>query len=497
MSEPIRTIVIVGGGCTAWLAAATLAQVLSPLRIQVNVVEHEDDTVSDLATLPSLPLLHRAVGIAEPEFMRAAGATFKLGTEFVDWTGPASSYFHAHGQTGVALEGISFHLHWLRRGAGAAPLDEFALAAVAAKLGRFTFPAADQRSVLSTFDYGYHVDAPRYADFLRAYAGRLGATRLQGEFAEVLRNGETGAVEALLLKGGARIEGDLFIDCTAQGLLIAPHSGFEDWSQWFACDRTVDVRCEHQGPPFPFESATAKPAGWQWRIPLQGQMGNGYVYASRYISDDEATNALLASLGGKVIGEPRLHRFRPGRRTETWKGNVIALGAAAGTLEPLESTGLHLAQSALLRLTTLFPHKPCGPAEATEFNRLTTSEWDRARDFVLLHYAVAGRKDTSFWTANATMVLPPLLRRKIDMFRNRGHVILYDDETFETSSWASVYIGQGVLPRRIDPLLENVDPEQNARNLQRMRSMIRQAADSMPSHAAMLQKTGAMARRPI
>jgi tryptophan halogenase len=492
--KAIRSIAVVGQGVVPWLAAAMLARVLAPQRVAVTVVESgKDESVPDIATLPSLALLHRALGIAEPAFMRASRATFRLGTQFEGWSGPGSSYFHPLGQTGAAMDGVPFHQFWLKQ-ADAPALAEFSLAAVAAKSSRFTFPAADQRSVLSTLDYGYHLDAVRYAAFLREHARNLGVGAVEGGIVDIVRQAETGFIQEIVLDNGDHIEADLFFDCSQGGLL--ERDGYEDWSQWFACDRILHMRAATTDAPLAYTRVVAEPAGWRWSLPLQGETGHGYVYSSRHISDNDAASALCSSLGETATGDASLYRFRPGRRTEVWQGNVIALGDAAGAIDPLDCTGLHLVQSALLRLTELFPDRNCGPAERNEFNRLTASEWERARDFTLLHYAIAGRDDTPFWRDSRAVPLPEILRRKIEMFRNRGYVILYDDETFDTQSWASLFLGQGLRPRRLDPLAQQVDAYQNSRMLQRMRSLIRQAADSMASHAVMLERTGATARRP-
>lgn len=491
MIDPIRKVVIVGGGPEAWLAALTLQRVLAPQNVAITVIETRGNGGAS-ASMPSLSLLHRALGIGEADFMRSSGATFKLGTKFEGWSGEGSCYFHPYGQTGGAFEGIPFHQVWLKH--RPVPLSDFALASLAAGASRFAFPSADPRSVLSTLDYAYHFEATRYRDFLRARAARQGVTVLSGEIDDVVQ--EAAFVHAVSLKNGKRIEADLFIDCSTDGVVMDALNGrFDDWSHLFPCDRILHVSCEDNESPAPYTQCSAKGVGWTWRIPLQGRTGYGYVYASRYTSDDTARAEIAKWLGGKALAEPTVASLRPGRRTEFWRGNVIAVGPAAGNLEPLAWMDLHLAQSALLRLTTLLPERGCGSAEAIEFNRLTASEWDRARDFVLLHYAIASRDDTPFWRDARARELPDLLRRKIEMFRNRGHVIQYDDEVIDGAGWAAAFLGQGVVPRRIDPLVERIEDAHIARELDRMRALFLQVVDSMSSHAAMLERTGALERK--
>lgn len=500
MRKAIRSIAIVGDGAVAWLAASTLLRVLAPQGVTVCVVASngQQPPLPENASLPSLGLLHRAIGIGEPEFMRSTRATFKLGVDFIGWSGTGGDYFHPHGQMAAPLEGIPFHHYWLKHGKDAPPLADFSLAAVAARLGHFSFPAADQRSVLSTLDYAYHLDSDRYTQFLRTHACANGASAPSAKLIGSEHHPETGFIEHLILEGGERIAADLYIDCSPDRVLIEGvlQAGFEDWSHWFSCDRMVTVRVGRTGAPAVHTDCIAESAGWQWRIPLQDCVSAGYVYSSRHANDDEAARVLLTSIGGSTLDDPQWLPVHQGLCKEVWKANVIAMGDAAGILEPQEWTGLHLAQSALLRLTTLFPDKHGSGVEAAEFNRLTAGEWERARDFVLAHYVTAARADTPFWIESRSVTPPALLARKIEMFRNRGHVTLCDDETFDTSSWASIFLGQGVMPRRLDPLVAQVDPEQSARTLQRMHSIIRQAADSMAAHAVVLEKTGAMARRP-
>ncbi|MDR3527581.1 MAG: tryptophan 7-halogenase [Rhizomicrobium sp.] len=496
----IRKLVILGDGMAAWLSANVLAHVLAAQQVHICVAESGGEIDVDtfgpcVSTLPSIDLMHKLLGIDESTFMRRTNATFKLGTKLTGWVKQAESYFEPFGETGVNFEGIPFHHYWLALGGKEqAALSDYALSAVAANLGKFSHPLADTTSVLSTMAYGYHFDAALYTQMLRERATKHGIERLKGELTTVTHS-DNGFVESLVLECDLRVPGDFFIDCSGpQGLLIAQalETGFEDWSPLLPCDRAISVSSRSADPLMPYTSATARAAGWQWRIPLQHSTDNGYVYSSRHVSDQDAAATLLANLDGSVRGEPRHQSFRSGRSAKFWNKNVVAIGGAASGLEPLASTGLHLVQRSLLRLIELFPDKSCAAGEATEYNRLMSSECERMRDFLLLHYALNGR-DSAFWKDCRAMGLPPLLQRKIEHFRNRGRVVDYDEETFKPPSWAAVFLGQDVRPRCRDPLLDTVPPQQIATMLLRMKTAIRQAAEAMPTQRTYLAKIGAAA----
>jgi tryptophan halogenase len=488
----IKTIAIVGGGVTGWLAAALLARVLRG-RCDICVIETGDRAMQqgEVGTLPSLTGLHAILGIDEFELLARTGGTFRLGNEFRDWSNAGQGYFHALGETGASLNSIAFRHHWLKlRQSGAREsYSDFNLCAVAARAGKFARPSSDKRSILSTLEYAYHLDASLYADFLREYACARGVKHEIGGLAGAALQESGDRVEALLLEDGRRVEAEFFIDCTGQRQIVgALEAGFEDWSDWLACDRVIAISTPRQDRLLPCTQSTAHECGWRWIIPLQHSSGHGFVYSSRFMSDDTALSTFLGAVGQVPLGEPRSWKFASGRRRNIWSGNVVALGAAAATLEPLESLEIHIAQIGIARLLALFPDSSFAPGERAEYNRLMASELDRMRDFLILHYHANARNDSPFWDRCREMQVPEMLGHKIRLFRSRGRVVLYDEETFSEDNWASVLLGQEVIPRRYDPLADKIETEQLKTQLQRIRSTVRQGADSMPSHEAFIRK---------
>ncbi|MGH8268501.1 MAG: tryptophan halogenase family protein, partial [Steroidobacteraceae bacterium] len=455
----IRRIVILGGGSAGWMAAAGLANSIRG-GCRIDVIESTAIGTVGVgeATIPPIRHFNRQLGLDENAFVAAARGTFKLGIELTDWVRPGHRYFHPFGRIGDEFDTISLHQYWLReRSRGSAvPLEEYAMAWVLARAGRFGRPLTDSAMVLSSFDYAYHFDASLYGQCLRGYAEKRGVRRIDRKVVDVELRAGDGFIEALLLEGGERIEGDLFIDCSGfRGLLIegALKVGFESWQHWLPCDRAVVVGCAlGEGLP-PYTQATARPAGWQWRIPLQHRMGNGHVYCSEYMSDDEATAILLANLGGEPVKEPRPLRFMAGIRRQLWSRNCVALGLAAGFLEPLESTSIHLVQSAITRLLAMFPDRDCNPILAEEFNRASRFEYERIRDFIILHYH-AQQREEPLWRYTRSMAVPEALRFKIDHFRNGGRILFDPTELFQKSNWLAVLAGQEVWPERCHPLLD-------------------------------------------
>jgi len=489
----VRSIVILGGGSAGWMAAAALA---NSTRGGCRIVLIESTAIGTVgvgeATIPPIRYFNRQLGLDENAFIAAARGTFKLGIAFVDWVRPGHRYFHPFGRIGEDFDTVSLHQYWLReRSRGSSvPLEDHAMAWVLARSGRFGRPLEDPAMVLSSFDYAYHFDASLYGRCLRDYAEKRGVRRIDGKVLNVELRGEDGFIEALQLEGGERVEGDLFIDCSGfRGLLIesALQVGYESWQQWLPCDRAMAVGCVLGADLPPYTCATARPAGWQWRIPLQHRMGNGHVYCSEYMSDDEATAILLANLVGEPMGEPRPLRFTAGVRQQFWSRNCIAMGLAAGFLEPLESTSIHLVQSAITRLLSMFPDRDCNPILAAEFNRASRFEYERIRDFLILHYH-AQQREEPLWRHARALDIPDELQFKIDHFRNGGRVLFDPEELFRKYNWLAVLLGQEVWPERYHPLVDLRGRADAAKILADMRRGMEQAAQSLLTHRQYIER---------
>jgi tryptophan 7-halogenase len=483
----IRRIVIVGGGSAGWMAAAALSVVVSRRVDEIVLVESSEIGTVGVgeATLPTLRNFNATLGLDEVEFVRKTQGTFKLGIEFEGWN-PRRTFFHGFSDFGPDVRGVSPHQLWLKtRAAGdERSYADYSITAAAAALGRFAPPLADRGSVLGSYSYAFQFDATAYAAYLRAFAERRGVKRIDGRIVEVRLRPDDGFIEAVLLEGGAAVSGDLFIDCSGFAALLIErslHAGFEDWSRWLPCDRALAVASARTTEPAPFTRSTAHRAGWQWRIPLQHRTGNGHVFCSSCISEDEAAATLLANLDGEALAAPRLLRFTAGRRRESWKRNCVALGLAGGFLEPLESTSIHLVESGIGRLVELFPDRGFEPKLAEEYNRLMARSYESIRDFIILHYCASGREG-ELWSHVRNMAIPDGLRHQIDLFSAGGVVALYDSGAFAEPSWVSIFLGLGVFPRRHDPMADLIEEAALRRELERRARLVGGAAQSLPKH---------------
>ena len=492
-NEPIRTVAIVGGGTAGWMTAATLSQSFPHLRGGIRLVESE--TIGTVgvgeATIPPIIDYIRTHAIDEDDLVRRTQATFKLGIEFKDWTRPGHSYIHPFGPTGLPKGGVPFYAYWHRCAleGTAAPLDVYSLQALAARQNRFMRPVARMHSPLATIVYALHLDARLFAGYLRAYAEARGVMRTEGNVRDVALRCEDGFIESITLESGERIEADLFIDCTGfRGLLIegALNSGYEDWTHWLPCDRAVAVPCERTGPLSSHTMASAREVGWQWRIPLQHRVGNGYVYSSQFLADDAAQEILLANLEGAATREPLRLRFTSGRRKQCWSRNCVAIGLSAGFLEPLESTGIHLIQRGIFVLLKLFPDRHFRQRDIDQYNRQLAFDYERARDFIVAHYHFTEREG-EFWRYCRSTVLPESLRERIELFRNYGRLMRDENELFSVQSWFHVLIGQAVTTAGYDPFADSLGPNPQAA-LDEIREVVASCASTMPSHEAFIER---------
>ncbi len=497
-AEPIRKIVIVGGGTAGWMAAAPLAQRLRqghsrPCEI-VLVESPEIGTVGvGEATLPTIRHYNQSLGLDGADFIRRTQASFKLGIEFCDWGRLGHRFFHGFGDFGPPIDGHPAHQAWLRlhHGGGMASYEDWSTPTVMARQHRFTPPVGEQASAANAYAYAFHFDAGLYAAYLRDYAMQRGVQRVEARIVDVLLRPEDGFVAALVLADGRRIDGDLFIDCSGfRALLIegAMQAGYEDWSALLPCNSAQAVPSARVAPLTPFTRSTARAAGWQWRIPLQHRTGNGHVYCDQFTSDDEATRVLMAGLDGEALGEPRTLRFTTGRRRQCWVKNVVAVGLSSGFLEPLESTSIQLIQDGVGRLIELFPDRRCQPALAAEFNRRMAAQYASIRDFIVLHYKLTERTDTAFWRYCAAMPIPETLAHQIELFRSSGRVAILDPEGFREPSWVSIMMGLGLVPTAWDPLLDRYDEAALRTHFERVRQAIAGTVAGMPDHAAFIAR---------
>ncbi len=488
-------VVILGGGTAGWMCAAALARLLDPSRYDMALVESDEIGTVGVgeATLPHIKAFNDMLGIVEAQFMRATQATIKLGIAFAGWS-QAPDYIHPFGTFGEAIAGVDFHQHWLRvsaAGETVAPFQAYSYAIAAARAGRFEFPNEDPKSIRSTYAYAYHFDAALYAGFLRDYATQRGVWRIEGKVDEIVVNSETGHVETLLLTSGTRVHGDLFVDCSGfRSLLLGGimEAEWESWSHWLPCDRAWAVPSQRAETLTPYTRATAQTAGWTWRIPLQHRTGNGYVFSSRHIGEDAARDTLLAGLDTAPLGEPKLLRFQAGRRKASWVKNVVAIGLSSGFLEPLESTSIYLIQMAVQALSGLVPVQSGGidPRLAAEYNRQVDVEYERVRDFLILHYHVNERSGEALWDAARAMPIPDSLAHRLALFKRRGHIPFYQDGLFNKDSWLAVMLGQGLMPDASEPLAAAVPVPVAAAQMAELHDRIATQVATLATHDAFI-----------
>ncbi len=491
-SAEINKIVVFGGGTAGWMTAAALAKFVSSPQCQIVLVESSEIGTVGVgeATLPHLRAFNQKLGIDELEFMRATHATFKLGIEFINWGAVGKSYLHPFGDFGREIKKVPFYHYWLRyrQLGGELSLEDFSLPVLAARANRFAFPSDDVESLFSSFSYAYHIDAGQYANFLRNFSQAHGVVRIEGRVNEVEVDSDDGSICSLKMENGDVVFGDFFVDCTGfRSELLAKKMGveFDDWCQWLPCDRAVAIPCEGQFPAA-YTRATAERYGWRWQIPLRHRMGNGYVYSSNHISDDEALSVLRQNLGGTPLAEPNFLRFKAGKRTACWVKNVVAVGLSGGFLEPLESTSIYLIQVAIMKFIQYFRVENMSEASVIEFNRQMQLEFDRIRDFLILHYHATRRDDSDFWRYCRNMQIPEDLQFKMQLFKTTGKIVEYDNGLFFEPSWAAVYLGQGLIPDEFDVRATGMQVSELHAAMATLNQHLIGAVDKMPSQMEFL-----------
>ncbi|MFN3861033.1 MAG: tryptophan halogenase family protein [Roseateles sp.] len=490
-TRPFNRVVIAGGGTAGWMTAALMSKLLGK-QLDIKLVESEEIGTVGVgeATIPALHTFHNLLGINEAEFMAATNATFKLGINFEGWKAIGEDYFHSFGSTGNDHWSAGFQHFWLKgRAQGLArTYTDYNPETVAAFANRF---AHVPRQALN---YAYHLDAGRYARFLRAMSEAHGVQRIEGKIGAVLMDGPQGRdgdITALQMQDGTRIEGDLFIDCTGFRSMLLGEAlgvGYEDWSYWLPCDRAVAVQTASVREAWPYTRSIAHPFGWQWRIPLQHRVGNGLVYSSKELSDADAPEVLKRNVEGELLTQPRVIKFLPGQRHKVWERNCVAVGLAGGFIEPLESTSIHLIQRHAIRLMQLFPAGGISQADVDEFNLQSKRDLEHIRDFIVLHYHVNARTDSALWTHVREMDILPSLRHRIELFRETARVFRPSDELFAENSWIQVMMGQGITPERYHPVADLMGPQELSRFLSDIHTKVSRIVAGLPSHQAYVEQ---------
>jgi len=494
-SKPLHNIVIVGGGTAGWMTAAAFSKALGPA-YSIRLIESDEIGIIGVgeASIPNLTEFNRALGIDEDEFLLATRGTFKMGIEFVNWGAQGDRYTHGFGKVGQMADTVPFHHFWLRMAqqGKSGPLGDYSINTVAPSQARFMRARADMAgSPLADIAHAYHFDAGLYARFLRGFAEQRGVKRLEGKVRQVFQRENDGFVEAVVMESGERVEGDFFIDCSGMRALLIEQTlkvGYEDWTHWLPCDRAIAVPCESVAPLLPLTRSTAHTAGWQWRIPLQHRIGNGHVYSSAFMDKDEAESILMNNLDGKALAPPRHLTFRTGRAKTFWDRNCVAVGLSSGFLEPLESTSIHLIHMAVARILSFFPHGGFDASDIAEYNALTRLEFERVRDFLILHYKLTTRDDSPFWNHCRTMAIPETLQRKIDLFASNGRIYRYDDELFAETSWLQVMVGQRLMPRGHHPFADLLPEAEVQAYLRNVEQVVAKCVGVMPTHAEFIAK---------
>ncbi|MGI4730733.1 MAG: tryptophan 7-halogenase [Janthinobacterium lividum] len=493
----IRTVLVAGNGLTGWCAAAALRRHAPFLRVMIAGGPAPAGALADriVSALPSLLAFQGDLGIGLDDAVARTGSGYRLGTAFAGWNGDRADFVHAYGRHGTSFGPTSFHLHWIRaaREGRALPFDAFSLAATLARADRFVPPGTKLGPPFGTHDHGLTLDLARYRAMMRAFALHAGAEEVDGDVVDSLPD-ERGLIGSAVLADGRRIAADLFVDTTGPAAVLrsALPGARDDWSRWLPCDRVLIADGPAPESPPVLDRVTAVGAGWRWSTASPTRASHGIAYASAFAADATAARQLRVATGAEAEGDPI--RVAAGTRRDPWAGNCIAIGDAATEVEPLEWCNFHLALSGIDRLIAMLPDRDCAPVELANYNRQALAEAERVRDFLALHYAVAKRPEP-FWRAIAATRPPASLAHTLALFRERGRLPFYEEETFSRDSWAAVLLGQGVLPRRIDPLVEAVPERLSRETMAAFRGAVERALPTFPTHAAVLAEQTRRAAR--
>jgi len=489
-NQAVSKVVILGGGTAGWMTAAALSRLLPESRYNIQLVE--SDAIGTVgvgeATLPHLRFFNQRLGIDEKTFIQQTNATIKLGIEFSNWRANGHSYIHPFGDYGANISGIPFH-HVLLKHHQADALSDYAPSVQMCYQQKFAIPNENDDALLNQYGYAYHIDAGKYARFLRQFAEARGVNRIEGKVIDVLMKASNGNIDGIILISGERIQGDFFIDCSGfSGRLIEQtlHAGYEDWTHWLPCNKAWAVPCERENAPLPYTKSIARDAGWQWQIPLQNRMGNGIVFCDDFVSSETAAKTLMSNLPGKASVEPKLLRFTTGKRKKMWVNNCVAIGLSSGFLEPLESTSIQLIQAAIMKLVDLFPDNTTMQSKAKVFNQHMDNEMHRVKDFLILHYHATERTDTEFWRHCREMSIPTSLQEQLDIWKECAAINTYKNGLFLFPSWLAVLLGQGVKPEQTDIRASNLPANEVNQLLNNMSSAIQQHVSQLPSHEQFL-----------
>lgn len=488
----VNKIVIAGGGTSGWMTAAKLSQHFSKTDVQITLVESSQIGTIGVgeATIPTLRRFYQSLGMDDLEVIRKTQATVKLGIEFQDWREKGSAFFHPFGVFGQNANGVRFHNYWLKLNqlGHKSKLSEYCLAAELAKENRFTFPSENPRSSLSVYDWALHFDAALFAELMATYAREHGVNRIDAKIENINLN-EFGEIKSLTLSDGVILPGDLFIDCTGFRSLLLQESlgtGYQNWSDWLFCDKAVSVQATRHGAPLVKTVSKAHSVGWQWKIPLQQRQGNGYVYSSKHISDDDASNLLVKNVDGELIHEPRFFSFTPGRANKAWNKNCVAVGLSSGFLEPLESTSIALIETAIEKICGSFPKPGYDENTVNRFNEVTATEYERIRDFIIMHYKLTKRDDSEFWQACQSMDVPDTLAEKISTYNETGELLHWPWEIFHPDSWLAIYDGFEVYPGVYNKKVDRLDDAYLVTSLSDMKFSVKKAVEAVTTHEEFL-----------